>query len=102
MLLCKVVNAIQPGVIDEWRINFKDKLSIFEKGENLMLALQTSQDAFGISFVNIGVEDLMEGRPVLVLSVLWQLVNIDLRTRVRFHSRELDYLKQEEPDGAGM
>jgi len=99
-LLCKLVNTIRPRTIDPSKINCKDELKLFEKLENLKQAHNGAQIALNMPLVNIGVEDLMEGKPVLVLAVLWQLINLHLHTQVArtAHSVRLDYLMKDEVD----
>uniref|UniRef100_A0A8C4WU66 Plastin 1 n=1 Tax=Eptatretus burgeri TaxID=7764 RepID=A0A8C4WU66_EPTBU len=76
IILCKVINLSQPDTIDERAIN-KKKLTPFTMQENLNLALN-SASAIGCHVVNIGAGDLREGRPHLVLGLLWQAIKIGL------------------------
>ncbi|XP_072111129.1 plastin-1-like [Mobula birostris] len=76
ILLCKMINLSQPDTIDERVIN-KKKLTPFTISENLNLALN-SASAIGCTVVNIGAEDLKEGRHHLVLGLLWQIIKIGL------------------------
>ncbi|KAG9348878.1 hypothetical protein JZ751_029195 [Albula glossodonta] len=70
IVLCKMINLSVPDTIDERTIN-KKKLTPFTIQENLNLALN-SASAIGCHVVNIGAEDLKEGRQHLVLGLLWQ------------------------------
>jgi hypothetical protein len=72
----KLINASQPGTIDERAIN-KGKLSLFQVHENLTLAL-TSANSIGCCTINIGPEDLLNGKPHLVLGLLWQIIRVSL------------------------
>uniref|UniRef100_A0A671MRF4 Plastin-2-like n=1 Tax=Sinocyclocheilus anshuiensis TaxID=1608454 RepID=A0A671MRF4_9TELE len=65
IVLCKMINLSVPDTIDERTIN-KKKLTPFTIQENLNLALN-SASAIGCHVVNIGAEDLKEGRQHLVL-----------------------------------
>uniref|UniRef100_A0A4W3HEZ4 Plastin 1 (I isoform) n=1 Tax=Callorhinchus milii TaxID=7868 RepID=A0A4W3HEZ4_CALMI len=76
ILLCKMINLSQPDTIDERVIN-KRKLTPFTISENLNLALN-SASAIGCTVVNIGAQDLKEGRHHLVLGLLWQIIKIGL------------------------
>uniref|UniRef100_A0A4W5PCL9 Lymphocyte cytosolic protein 1 (L-plastin) n=1 Tax=Hucho hucho TaxID=62062 RepID=A0A4W5PCL9_9TELE len=67
IVLCKMINQSVPDTIDERTIN-KKKLTPFTIQENLNLALN-SASAIGCHVVNIGAEDLKEGRQHLVLGV---------------------------------
>ncbi|KFQ70312.1 Plastin-3, partial [Phaethon lepturus] len=76
IVLCKMINLSVPDTIDERAIN-KKKLTPFIIQENLNLALN-SASAIGCHVVNIGAEDLREGKPHLVLGLLWQIIKIGL------------------------
>jgi len=70
----KMINKSQPGTIDERTIN-KGKLSIYQIHENLTLALNSAQ-SIGCNIVNIGADDLNQGKPHLVLGLLWQIIRV--------------------------
>ena len=71
----KMINKSQPDTIDERTINKGGKLSIYQKHENLPLALNSAQ-SIGCNIVNIGPEDLQQGKPHLVLGLLWQIIRV--------------------------
>lgn len=77
VLLCKLINVAVPGTIDERVINTKRVLNLWEKNENLMLFLNSAK-AIGCTVVNIGTQDLAEGRPHLVLGLISQIIKIQL------------------------
>eukprot|EP00250_Pteridium_aquilinum_P024036 c2820_g1_i1 orf=218-2161(-) len=77
VLLCKLINVAVPGTIDERAINIKENLNVWERVENHNLCLNSAK-AIGCSMVNIGTQDLMEGRPHLVLGLISQIVKIQL------------------------
>merc|ERR1712142_1184296 len=54
-------------------INVKSKLSLFEKLENLNLAI-TSARAMGCSIVSTDAAELHKGKQHLVLGMIWQLI----------------------------
>lgn len=60
--------------MDERAIN-KGKLNTFTMHENQTLAIN-SASSIGCSVVNIGPQDLIEGRPHLVLGLLWQIIKV--------------------------
>ncbi|THU60338.1 hypothetical protein C4D60_Mb07t11600 [Musa balbisiana] len=66
VLLCKLINVAVPGTIDERAINTKRVLNPWERNENHTLCLNSAK-AIGCTVVNIGTQDLVEGRPHLVL-----------------------------------
>lgn len=57
----KLINLAVPGTIDERAINTKRLLNLWEKNENHTLCLNSAK-AIGCTVVNIGTQDLAEGR----------------------------------------
>ncbi|KAK0152950.1 Plastin-3 [Merluccius polli] len=86
VVLCKMVNLSVPDTIDERTIN-KKKLTPFTTQENLNLALN-SASAIGCHVVNIGALDLKEGKPHLVLGLLWQIIKIGLFADIELSRNE--------------
>ncbi|XP_030595377.1 plastin-3-like isoform X1 [Archocentrus centrarchus] len=86
IVLCKLINLSVPDTIDERTIN-KKKLTPFTKQENLNLALN-SASAIGCQVVNIGAQDLKEGKPHLVLGLLWQIIKIGLFADIELSRNE--------------
>lgn len=86
IVLCKMINFSVADTIDERTIN-KKKLTPFTIQENLNLALN-SASAIGCHVVNIGAEDLKEGRPHLVLGLLWQVIKIGLFADIELSRNE--------------
>ena len=80
IILCKLINSSVPGTVDERTIN-KGKLSKFTMHENQTLAIN-SASSIGCNLVNIGPQDLIEGRPHLVLGLLWQVIKIGLFAKI--------------------
>lgn len=77
VLLCKLINVAVPGTIDERAINTKRVLNPWERNENHTLCLNSAK-AIGCTVVNIGPQDLVEGRPHLVLGLISQIIKIQL------------------------
>ena len=93
LVLCQLINKAQPGIIFEKAINFKIK-SVHHKVENLNLAINSAK-SIGCNVVNIGAQDLLDGRQHLVLGLLWQVIKIMLLQRVSLkHHPELAVLLQ--------
>ncbi|XP_037531340.1 plastin-3 [Nematolebias whitei] len=86
VVLCKLINLSVPDTIDERTIN-KKKLTAFTTQENLNLALN-SASAIGCQVVNIGAQDLKEGKPHLVLGLLWQIIKIGLFADIKLSRNE--------------
>lgn len=68
VFLSKLINVAVPGTIDDRAINTKKDLNPWERNENHTLCLNSAK-AIGCTVVNIGTQDLIEGRvgPVIVL-----------------------------------
>ncbi|XP_023887854.1 fimbrin-5 isoform X1 [Quercus suber] len=77
VLLCKLINVAVPGTIDERAINTKKVLNPWERNENHTLCLNSAK-AIGCTVVNIGTQDLIEGRPHLLLGLISQIIKIQL------------------------
>lgn len=77
VLFCKLINVAVAGTIDERAINTKRVLNPWERNENHTLCLNSAK-AIGCTVVNIGTQDLIEGRPHLVLGLLSQIIKVQL------------------------
>ncbi|XP_058070749.1 fimbrin-5-like isoform X2 [Magnolia sinica] len=77
VLLCKLINVAVPGTIDERAINTKRILNPWERNENHTLCLNSAK-AIGCTVVNIGTQDLVEGRSHLLLGLISQIIKIQL------------------------
>lgn len=74
MRFSKIINHSCPDTIDERAINVKN-LTLYTKHENLTLALNSAQ-AIGCNIINIDGNDLILGKPHLVLGLLWQIIRV--------------------------
>lgn len=81
LLFCKLINLAVPDTIDVRAINSKESLNLYQKTENINLALNAAR-GIGCTVVNIGAQDLIEGRPILILGLLWQIIRIQLLSHV--------------------
>lgn len=84
ILLCKLINYSVPDTIDERVLN-KTNLSHFKIMENQSLCINSAK-AVGCNVVNIGPHDLIEGRPYLLMGLIWQIIKIGLFSRVNLTS----------------
>ena len=75
-----MLNLAAPDTIDERVLNFNPR-NKFHMTENNNLALNAAKSV-GLKVVNIGSADLMEGRPHLVLGIVWQIVKMSLLAKV--------------------
>lgn len=85
VLLCKLINSAVPDTIDERSINKpkpgKDSVDTFRQTENCNLAIQ-SAISIGATVVNVGAQDIMEGKGHLILGLIWQIIEIGLMAGV--------------------
>lgn len=102
ILFCKLINLAVPDTIDERAINKKENMNVYQKTENLNLALNAAK-GIGCQIINIGAADLIEGRPILVLGLLWQIIKIQLLSQISLKNYpELVLLLQEGEDMAAL
>ncbi|KAJ3089397.1 hypothetical protein HK102_006472 [Quaeritorhiza haematococci] len=81
LILSKLINDAVPGTIDERVLNVGKKLSPFQMIENNNVVVNSAK-AIGCSVVNIGSQDIMEGREHLILGLIWQIIKIGLSAKV--------------------
>ncbi|KAL3657228.1 hypothetical protein V7S43_017888 [Phytophthora oleae] len=84
VLLCKLINRAVPETIDERALNFVKRakeLNVYQKTENQNLCINAAK-SIGCSVVNIGPDDLIEGKPILVLGLVWQIIKIQLTSTI--------------------
>uniref|UniRef100_A0A452UQX1 Lymphocyte cytosolic protein 1 n=1 Tax=Ursus maritimus TaxID=29073 RepID=A0A452UQX1_URSMA len=84
IVLCSVV--IPESLFDIYKVK-NNMCTLFLPQENLNLALN-SASAIGCHVVNIGAEDLKEGKPYLVLGLLWQVIKIGLFADIELSRNE--------------
>lgn len=84
VLLCKLINQAAADTIDERALNISKngkELSIYKKTENQNLAINAAR-GIGCTVINVGSQDLIEGRPILILGLIWQIVKIQLLSTI--------------------
>lgn len=77
VLLCKVIDKIQPGAVD-WKIVRDPPKNEFDKNNNNNQAIAAMKNAFGnkTKLVGVGGVDISKGTRKLVLATVWQLVRV--------------------------
>lgn len=102
VIYCKLINLAIADTVDERTINNKDKLNKYQIIENLNLALNAAK-AIGCRVVNVGAFDLIDGNPILVLGLLWQIIKIQLTSTISLKEHpELVLLFEEGEDMAAF
>jgi len=87
MLLSKLINAAAAETIDERAINKivrsqpRDFKYTHDVTQNLNLAINAAK-GIGLTVINIGPNDMIEGRPHLVLGLVWQIVKLALLAKI--------------------
>ncbi|PVU85260.1 hypothetical protein BB561_006966, partial [Smittium simulii] len=81
LILSKLINYSVPDTIDERVLNRGRKLSPFQITENNNVVVNSAK-AIGCSVVNIGSQDLAEGREHLILGLIWQIIKIGLFSNI--------------------
>ena len=79
-VLCKLINLAVKDTVDVRALNRPkpgQTLNPWQLQENMNLVVNACL-AIGCKMVNVGGEDLIKGREILVLGVIWQIVKIQL------------------------
>ena len=79
-VLCKLINLAVKDTVDVRALNRPkpgQTLNPWQMQENMNLVVNACL-AIGCKMVNVGGEDLIKGREILVLGVIWQIVKIQL------------------------
>ncbi|PVZ99524.1 hypothetical protein BB558_004473 [Smittium angustum] len=97
LILSKLINYSAPDTIDERVLNRSRKLSPFQVTENNNVVVNSAK-AIGCSVVNIGSQDLAEGREHLILGLIWQIIKIGLFANIdiKLHPELYRLLEEEE------
>jgi len=70
VLLCKIVNVIDPDSIDLRVIKNTKNMSVFEINNNLKLGLAASK-SLGVKLVGVSPTDFVKKVPHLMLGAIW-------------------------------
>ncbi|KDN38930.1 putative SAC6-actin filament bundling protein, fimbrin [Tilletiaria anomala UBC 951] len=84
LILCKLINDAVPDTIDERVLNIGKGTkppNAFQMTENNNIVI-TSAKAIGCSVVNIGPQDLIDGREHLILGLIWQIIRRGLLSKI--------------------
>lgn len=84
LVLSKLINDAVPDTIDERVLNRSKgtkKLNNFTMTENNNIVISSAK-SLGLSVVNIGSQDLMEGREHLILGLIWQIIRRGLLSKI--------------------
>jgi plastin-1 len=97
LILCKLINDAVPDTIDERVLNAGKKINSFQMTENNNIVINSAK-AIGCSVVNIGSQDLIEGREHLILGLIWQIIKRGLLSKIdiKLHPELYRLLEEDE------
>ncbi|KAK1477219.1 hypothetical protein CCUS01_05037 [Colletotrichum cuscutae] len=84
LVLAKLINDSVADTIDERVLNRpknKKQLNAFQMTENNNIVIESSK-GIGLSVVNIGSGDIIEGREHLILGLIWQIIRRGLLSKI--------------------
>jgi len=73
IVILKVMDIVQPGIVDWTKVNTKHPLNRFKKVENCNYAVVLGKQ-MKFSLVGIGGVDIVDGKQNLTLALVWQLM----------------------------
>ncbi|CAM9964616.1 unnamed protein product [Ascophyllum nodosum] len=106
LILCKLINLAEFDTIDTRALNVvsekRPKLSIFQKIENMNLALNAAR-SIGCVVTNVNAKDIIDGNSILILGLIWQIIRIQLLSSISLTScPELVCLLEEDEELDGL
>jgi plastin-1 len=79
LVILRVMDKVQPGIVDWKQVNQKLPLNKFKKVENCNYAVDLGKQ-MKFSLVGIGGTDLVDGNQTLTLALVWQLMRLHVLT----------------------
>jgi len=73
IIILKVMDIVQPGIVDWSKVNTKEPLNKFKKVENCNYAVVLGKQ-MKFSLVGVGGSDIVDGNQTLTLALVWQLM----------------------------
>jgi hypothetical protein len=73
VLLCHLINEIEPNTIPVKMINYGKNINVWKKNENLNLAIN-SAPGLGIKTIGVGPEVIRDNSIPIILGLMWQLI----------------------------
>jgi len=73
IIILKVMDVVQPGIVDWSKVNTKVPLNKFKKVENCNYAVVLGKQ-MKFSLVGVGGSDIVDGNQTLTLALVWQLM----------------------------
>jgi plastin-1 len=85
LVLCKLINYAVADTIDERVLNTKKNMNAFEMNENHALCINSAK-SIGCNVINIGPQDLQDGKVHLILGLIWQIIKIGLLSKISLNN----------------
>jgi len=73
LVILRIMDKVQPGIVDWKKVNTKEPLNKFKKVENGNYAVELGKQ-MKFSLVGIGGTDIYDGNKTLTLALVWQLM----------------------------
>jgi len=92
IIILKVMDIVQPGIVDWTKVNTKAPLNKFKKVENCNYAVILGKQ-MKFSLVGIGGTDIHDGSPTLTLALVWQLMRAHVLSILKGLGENVDEAK---------
>lgn len=77
VIICKLINHVVPNTIPLESINLGESMNVFQKTENLNLAIDSAK-SIGCTIVNVHAASILEGKHHIIMGLLWQITKASL------------------------
>jgi len=89
LIILKVMDIVQPGIVDWTKVNTKHPLNKFKKVENCNYAVILGKQ-MKFSLVGIGGTDIVDGNQTLTLAIVWQLMRAHVLSILKSLGSDVD------------
>jgi len=87
LIILRVMDKVQPGIVDWTKVNTKEPLNKFKKVENCNYAVVLGKQ-LKFSLVGIGGTDIVDGNKNLTLALIWQLMRLHVISIIKSLSKD--------------
>jgi len=92
LVILRVMDIVQPGIVEWKRVNQVLPLNTFKKAENCNYAVDLGKK-MGFSLVGIGGTDIVDGKVTLTLALVWQLMRAHILSILKSLGKNVDDAK---------
>jgi len=89
LVILRVMDTIQPGIVDWSKVNTKAPLNKFKKVENCNYAVVLGKQ-MKFSLVGVGGTDIVDGNKTLTLALVWQLMRFHVISIIKSLGSNVD------------